>query len=211
MKDKNFSNMIFIFAVVIIIISIANISMTFYKFSEHEKSITGNTLGSGYVNVTVSTQITVNFSRDTLSWGPGTITSGNVNATLTTKGETATVARGNWSTTNAKALILSNVGNINASLVLGGTKTGASFFGGSTPEYKWNISNKDTGSCANSSAGLPGSAWANVNTSTKFCNQFGYMVGGNEIYIDILMTIPYDATSDGVQSDIITATASTAG
>jgi len=208
MKEQKINKSVVIFAVLVILISIANISMTLYKFAEYKNSISGHALGSGYVNVTVSTQITVNFSRDTINWGAGTITAGNVNATLTTKGETSTVVRGNWSTTNAKGLILANVGNVNSSLVLGGVKTGATFFGGSTPEYQWNISSKDTNSCV-SPATL--GAWADVNTSTKFCTQFGYLTDANELYVDILLTIPYDATLTGVQSDIITATASTAG
>ena len=208
-KPSNLNNVICIFAVIAIIISIANVSMSLYKFSEYKKSITGNTLGSGYVNVTVSTQLAVNFSRDTLNWGPGIVSAGETNATLSTSQEAATASRGNWSTTNAKGLILANIGNLNASIVLAGTKTGTTFFGGSTPEYKWNITAKDTNPCISTSFTL--GQWYAVNTTAKICSHLGYLAAANEIYIDILLTVPYDATITGIQSDTITATASTAG
>lgn len=208
--DMKFGNTIAIVAIIIILFSLAGIFFNIYKFN---KQVTG--YASGYVNLTINTQITINVTNDTINWGQGTVTSPYTNASLTTNQTTpGTALRGNWSGTNAKALVIANIGNINCSLSLTAAKTAATFFGGSAGDrqYQWNVTTKDSAAaCINNSAlGV----FTDVNTTaggTKFCNHMNFLTASNEIFVDVKLVVPYDATNTGVQSDIVTITADTAG
>ncbi len=179
-------------------------------------NLTAKTTGyaSGYVNLTVSTSITINVTTHTVNWSVGTITSGNTNASLVTQGTSAgTATRGNWSGANAKALVIENIGNVNCSLVLSGTKTAATFFGGTANEqaYQWNVSQKEVGACGSWSENSMKETWATVNTSAAtVCNRMEYHTAMNEMFIDFKLVVPYDATNTGALNDTITISANAA-
>jgi len=206
MKSNGF---LMVLAVVAVVVALANVSFTSMKMAEVNQKITGFASSSetGKVNITIATSVSINMSRSNITWGNGTIDVGQQNSTLYTSQENAAVVRGNWQTTNAKAFILDNVGNVNCSLILSGGKSAYAFIGGTNPQYQWNVTNKDDGSCAGGGALL--STWYDVNSSAKFCTQFGIVA--NSLYIDILLTVPNDANKTGEQTDTITASASTAG
>ena len=205
------NNIFMMLAIVALVFAAINASIVLIKTPSFKK-ITGYA-SSGYVNVTVDTQITINMTTDTVNWGAGTIDPGQDNATLkTNNGGTASVTGGNWSDEpGPTALVVANIGSVNASLTLKTEKNATTFFAGGTlnSEYMWNITNKDAGSCNGGTEVL--NAWRNVNKTVagKFCSQFGFFPA-NEIYINLLLTIPKDTTSTGLQSDTITVTASTA-
>ena len=207
-----------VLTVVAVVVALANVSITLMKVSYFNEKITG-LASTGYVNITVETEISINMSRDTVNWGSGLINgtgANRFNATLKTAQETATVERGNWSYGSVKGLILQNLGNINASINLSTTNNADDLFGSAegpssdNQRYKWNVTNKDAGSC---SGGIgPLNTWLDVNKSTSenFCGQFNYGNNENEVYIDIWLTVPYDAQNTGSRSDTITVTAGTA-
>jgi hypothetical protein len=203
----NVNRVLGVLAIVAVAFAIFNVSIVFLR-DTGGGTLTGNV--AGYVNVTVNTQITLNFTTATVNWGAGVITSPNTNATLYTNNDSAaSVSRGNWSTAPT-ALVLANIGNVNASVTLQTGATAATFLGGTYSQYMWNVTNKEAGSCTNNTEPL--NAWANVNQTAagKFCSQFGYATVGNEIYVNLLLTVSYDGLT-GLRSDTITATASTAG
>ncbi|MBU3913330.1 MAG: hypothetical protein KKE50_04515 [Nanoarchaeota archaeon] len=210
MAENNFLTVV---AVIAVVLSLLNVGIILINAPVIKDRITGFA-SSGYVNVTVSTQITINLTTDTINWGAGTINAGQENASLNTNGAlTATVLRGNWTTTPT-AIVIANIGNVNASLTLGAGKTAATFFGGSAGDqaYQWNVSNKDVGSCNGGTEVM--NTWRNVNSTAvpgKFCAQFGTLLAANEIYLDIKLVIPKLATLTGAQSDMITVTADPAG
>jgi len=197
-------------AIAALVLATINASLVIVKTPIFKK-LTG--YASGYVNVTVNTQVSINMSMDMINWSGGTVTAGESNATLyTSNAEGSTVLRGNW-TTSPSALAVANIGNINATLSLETGKNAAGFFGGTNPQYMWNITNKDPSSCNGATEGL--NAWKNVNVTTLggagiYCTQFGYLTAANEIYINVWVSIPLDATKTGVQSDTLTVTGSTA-
>ncbi len=202
-----------VIAISVIVLSLMNIFINIFEIPKLIEKLTG--YASGYVNVTISNQIVVNLTIDTLDWGSGTITGGNTNATLKTNGNNAgTVLRGNWSGDNAKAFVVENIGNVNCSLFLYSEKNASSFFASlsnSNQDFKFNVSNKNSNSC--SGTALLGS-WIDVNTTssgTKYCSQFDYHRDNNEIYIDVLLTVPNDAGNIGAISDTITITADAGG
>jgi hypothetical protein len=72
-----------------------------------------------------------------------------------------------------------------------------------------NVTNKDSGSCYGGNAlGV----WIDVNKSyVKYCSHMGPLEDSNEIYIDLLLTVPADSNNIGNLSDILTITAMSSG
>jgi len=213
-KESKINNIIAVLAIVVVAVALFNFVTTIIKISDFNEQITG--FASGYVNLTINTLITINISRNT-QWGGGMVntTEGATNASLTTIQESASVIRGNW-TAGAKAIVIQNLGNVNASLFITAGKDAAGFFGGTPGDqsYKWNITNKEAGSCLNATDVGGWNRWADVNITTggtKFCSQFGYVAGQNEVYLDTQLVVPYDAKNTSVQTDTITITGNTAG
>jgi len=199
--------------IIVVIFSLINIFVTFIKISDFKRELTGQVLG--YVNLTVNTVVSINMTNDVMNWSSGSINKGQLNSTLYTNGSNnGIVLRGNWSGKNAKAFIVRNIGVVNSSLFLKTEKNAHDFFNSlssSNEEYQWNVSNKEVGSC---SGGAELGIWADVNktgSGTKFCSQFGFQEGWDEVYIDLLITVPYDSGNLGLLSDTITITADAAG
>jgi hypothetical protein len=123
-----------------------------------------------------------------------------------------TVTGGNW--TAASGLILQNIGNVNVSLNLTGTKTAAQFLGGTNPVYQWNISNVEANSCLNATGGtdfLNLNTFHNVNITignAGYCRIFQFIDSADSIRIDFNLTVPSDSQT-GALSDTITATVMT--
>ena len=193
------------------------------KLGEMSPLITGaGTTGS--VNLSVESLASINFSFQTgsvlgrpgnISWGSGSVSTGQSYANLTTRGTTT-----NWNGTPVTgALSLENTGNIGVKLVLTSTNgSAATFLGGTNPIYRLNISENEVNSCNNDStttpydhqqAGLNGSFFStavfNVNASRTVCGNFSFQATIDEILIGFYVGLPSDAGS-GVHQDIIGAT-----
>src|SRR3989338_3788927 len=196
MKRNDF---IFIFAVVVIALALANIAFTINRIN-----ITGHATGAGTANLTVGNWTAVNFTTDIVNWGSGVVQAGQLNATLNTLGE---VANGNW-TNITNGLVLENIGSVNVTLDIKTGKTAATFLGGTSPQYLLNFTNNKTGSCYNQTNVALG-FWYAVNTTdpgTRVCNNFTFYNSSDAMRIDIKIAVPYDSLT-GALSDIITATA----
>jgi hypothetical protein len=153
------------------------------------------------VNVTIESSIAINFTTDLVDFGSGQVNLGQMNATVNTIGESL---RGNW-TAPTDGFVLENMGNLNVTLDLEAGKTATTFLGGTNPEYKFNVTNIETGSCSNVSFLL--SDWFEVNGSAvRICDVFAFGNDYDTIRIDISLTIPSDSFS-GEQTDTFTATA----
>ncbi|MBI2124370.1 hypothetical protein HYT92_01125 [Candidatus Pacearchaeota archaeon] len=196
MKRNDF---LFIFAVVVIFLALANIAIMLNKIN-----ITGHATGTGTANLTVGNWTAVNFTTSIVNWGSGVVQAGQLNATLDTLGQ---VANGNW-TNVTSGLILENIGNVNVTIDIKTGKTAATFLGGTAPQYLLNFTNNETGSCYNQTNVALGS-WTAVNTTdpgTRVCNNFTFYNSSDAMRIDIKIAVPYDSLT-GALSDIITATA----
>jgi hypothetical protein len=168
---------------------------------------------SGYVNVTVATIVSVNFTQDTINWGAGSIGIGQNNASLLAADPGGTVARGNWSTTGIKALSLENLGSTNVTLQIASDKDAATLFGGSAGNrrYQLNVTSSDVGSC-NGALVNNLSLWVNPNTTApgdQYCSQLGFIDTQDQINISVILVVPYDGNT-GILSTTLTATAAAA-
>ena len=194
--------------IVAVCTSILAAGFVYYSFSEFG-SLSGFATSTGVANLTIDTQAIINFTTNSINWGSGRVDNGQTVAQLTTL-ETSNVTNGNWTLTTPGGFRIVNIGNVNVTLDLLAGKTAATFIGGTTPGYQWNVSNVESGSCANNQTFL--GFWVNINTTspgTRFCGNFTFYDTLDSIRIDINLSIPYDA-STGIRTDTLTATATAA-
>ena len=207
MADSKF---ITVLAVVVVVASIFSIGLVYMSARNLVNVISGYATSTGEANLTVETQATINFTTISISWGSGRVTPGAAAASLSSVEGTTNVSGGNWSLQTAGGLRLVNLGNVNVTLNLSGTKTAATMIGGTSPVYKWNVTNVESGSCLNSTGGtdgIPLAAYYDVNTTTAlFCGRFRYADASDSVMINFNLTIPSDSIV-GALGDTITATA----
>ncbi len=215
---------LFILVITMIFVALANLAITFTKVSDIRQEVTG--MATGYVNITVNTQVNIAVNNDTIWWGPGVVNStwegeDNYNAELTTHGEgSPTVTGGNWTSTDeshAYAIQVQNIGNVNCSLKLYSDKDASDLFNslsGTNQSFQWNVSQKESSSC---SAGTePLGVFRDVNKSAAneamFCGQFDSNPARDEVFIDTYLMVPNDAQNTNSQEvATITITGDTAG
>jgi len=210
------NNLLVYLAFAVVAVAMFNLSVSFIKISDFNEKVTG--LASGYVNLTVNTQISIAMHNDTIEWGGGVVNtdSGYSFANLTTHAfQNGTVdAGGNWTNNSNSALgiVVENTGSVNASLTITSENDSEHFIGGTGPIFRWNVTDKEAGTCNNGSHDAL-STWTDANTGgLKFCEEMGYLIGADEIYLDVWLGIPVDANRTGVAiGNQLTFTADTAG
>ncbi|MEK6811470.1 MAG: hypothetical protein AABX96_03105 [Nanoarchaeota archaeon] len=205
------SKFLSILAVVVVITSIFSIGLVYLSARSLFSAISGYATSTGEANLTVESQATINFTTISISWGSGRVTPGANGASLSSVEGTNNVSGGNWSLITAGGLRLVNLGNVNVTLNLSGTKTAAAMIGGTGPVYKWNVSNLEASSCLNVTGGTdatPLGIYYDVNTTATalFCGRFRYADASDSIMINFNLTIPSDSIV-GALGDTITATA----
>jgi hypothetical protein len=169
-ENKSLGYAVLVLAILAVGFAATNSYFAMNKFSKISQ-ITGFGT-SGYVNVTVATVVSVNFTQDTINWGAGSITAGQNNASLIVTDNTGgVVARGNWSTTGIKPLALENIGSTNVTIKISSDKDDSTLFGGTAAErrYQINVSNTDSGAC-NGALVSNLSLWRNPNLTSQETN-----------------------------------------
>jgi hypothetical protein len=201
-----------VLAVVAVGVSLVASGLLYFSISNLFTKITAF-VTTGEVNLTVETLAQINFTRDSVNFLSGRVNSDRSNASLNTSGA-GSVSGGNWTADNG--LVIENIGNVNVTLNLSGTKTAAAFIGGTNPKYRWNISS-DASSCGNKSGKFAATGGAlgglefgnihNVNTSTVLkCFVYRFENNNDGVLIDFFLEIS-DDSSTGALGDVITATA----
>ena len=199
-------------AIIAVTVSLVAAGFTYFSVVNLATKISGFASSTtGVANLTVASVASINFSIDSIEWGAGTVTAGLTRSGLNTYGS---VTGGNW-TARSSGLVIENNGNVNITLNLSTGKTNDTFIGGSSPSYKWNITQNETNSCLNASGifGLVGGGTSNLNlgqfynvntTSTIFCNVMMFADSSDQVRIDINLSIPQDSKT-GLLTDTITA------
>ena len=208
MKSDNIIIFIAAFAALSALLSAG---FTYYSASSFKEGIiTGfASQTNATVNITVNTLLSVNFTNWTIQWGAGTFNVGSVRANLTTRqGGTITSTGGTWSILDANGsggFTLENVGNVNATLVLMTSKTAATFLGGTSPAYMFNVSELEANSCLNNTQGTGSGGtgglvslgvFQDVNTTslgTAICGSLAFIDAADSIRIGVHLSIPYDS------------------
>lgn len=208
MGDSN-SKAITLFAVFVFVISIFSVGVFYLSAKTLFSTISGYATSTGEANLTVEAAVIINFTTAQINWGSGRVNSGQSSAGLNTFA-TNNVTNGNWTLQTGGGLRIENLGNVNVTLNLSGTKTAAQMIGGTSPSYKWNVTSFEINACTNSSGGtsaLPLISFYDINTTTAlFCNRFQFLDDRDVVRIDFNLTIPSDSFT-GALGDTITATA----
>jgi hypothetical protein len=198
-------------AVIAVLVSVVAAGFTYFSIANLAARYTG--FATGEANLTVEDVIDINFTTNAIDWGSGRVDSGSTSAYLDTL--EGTTVNSNW-TANSAGLLIENIGNVNATLNISGTKTAAAMIAGTSPVYQWNISNNEANSCVNQSTGIHADGqngteslgkYLNVNTTTaQFCPILAFRDAGDSVRIHFNLTIPSDSLT-GTITDVITATA----
>jgi len=209
------SSVLTIITVVVVLVTLVNFSLTLMKISDLRKTISGLASDAGYVNLTVESLASLNFSFPEVNFGSGKVDLGVTNATLQT--DTDACTDGNW-TFSGQKLILDNIGNVNLSVNLSAGASAASFIGGASaggPLYQWNISMMpgETWACRNDSEtstsgttqGLDLYEGTSTAATAMVCHPLMYVANNNSIRIDFYLRVPEDSLK-GALVDTITAT-----
>ena len=166
------------------------------------------------VNLTVESNLAINFSTDNINWGSGRVIVGADNATLNTAGNSTggtpvSQRNGNW-TNNTAGLVLENIGNALMNISINVTKNATTLLGGTNPVYKLNFSEAEAGSCRKFAIGLTNGSFYDVNatfinaTGYKICESLNFSESTNSLGIDVFLQVPRDSIT-GSLSDTITA------
>ncbi|MFW5846726.1 MAG: hypothetical protein ACOCUU_01065 [Nanoarchaeota archaeon] len=200
MEKKKLINVLAIIAVILFITSMVLVFKNFIP------GLTGHATEEGYVNITVTTNAVINITSaggvggsKTIDFGEGTVDTGESYALLATNN---TVTQGSWTPVDG-GFIVENLGNVNVSLNISSSDDAASFIGGSSPEFKFNVSNIEPDACD-----FSGSVTEDVYTSftgstQKVCSVYQNTDSHDELNIDVLLKVPSDSLTD-VRSTTIT-------
>jgi len=167
---------------------------------------TGNVVtDEAVVNVTVSESAAINFTVALVDFSSGSVNNGSAGATLETGVDSAT-AEGTWTGTQS-ALTLQNIGNVNVTLGLMANKIAADYLGGTSPTFKYKVTDgaSDSGACVSNGA----STYTEFTTNNAVaCSPLQFQDSADEIDLDIQLYIPSDSNT-GTQTATITATGTT--
>ncbi|MBS1266080.1 MAG: hypothetical protein MAG795_00045 [Candidatus Woesearchaeota archaeon] len=179
-------------------------------------------------SVQIMSTASIRFQIDTLDFGTGMVNTsgGNTNCSLAT-GDTTGVRDGqnrciNFSVaSNLTSLEIENDGLNNMTINLTFDTNATDYVGGGDSqqeEFRFNISENESGSCINLSntqnVDFPAENWTHINTSMFWvCAPPGLTFEDtiDSLDLHLNLTIPYDSiyAGEGVQTCTITATAST--
>jgi len=207
-------NLLLIVAIIAVVVAVLGAGITYNYLTSFRNKLTGFATGTGTINLSVESAAAINFTTNVINWGSGRVNAGSDNATLNTAGGANNVTGGNW-TGNTAGFVVENIGNLNVTFDLKTGLNNVSLLGGSAgggPQYRYNVTNKDAGSCLNSTGGTDLSitlgTFYDVNTTdpgTRICGRFVIPDASDELRIDVKLIIPSDSKT-GTISDTFTAT-----
>ncbi|MGD9276422.1 MAG: hypothetical protein PVJ67_04570 [Candidatus Pacearchaeota archaeon] len=187
-------------AVVAVALSTVNLIITVNKIGDF-KILSGFVTDTGVANLTIQSNVNVNFTTANITWGTGYVNSTLPSAELTTQG----IMNGTGWNNVTSGLILENIGNENVNLTLYASKAALAFLGSATAVFEWNTTEAEAGSCPTL---LNITDWTTVTTAMQpACDNFTFDTT-DTIEIDLRVVIPEDA-SVGDKGVTITANAET--
>ncbi len=160
---------------------------------------TGNSISVGTVNLTVDTLASINFTIDSLNWGVGGFSEGATYALLISNG---TVESGSWVPVSS-GFVIENNGNVALNFSLDFGKNASELIGGTSPEYKFKVSNVESDSCI-PAGGFSLDEWSDISSDPiNICSNFSSSESDNSIRIDVYLKIPIDTTKIQLDDTLI--------
>lgn len=198
----NSTNLLMLIAVVAVCFATVNLIITIDKIGDIQ-TLTGYVTDTGWTNLTIASNVIVNFTTESIDWGSGYVNATFTNCELTTQN----VNNCTDFTSVSTGLILVNIGNEDVSLNLSSSKAAAAFIGGDSPVFQWNVSESEVGACGAGALNI--SAWTDITTTHQIaCENFTFLDASDVFEIDLRIVIPNNAETEAKGATIIaTATA----
>ncbi|MBU1203551.1 MAG: hypothetical protein KKG60_00605, partial [Nanoarchaeota archaeon] len=152
----------------------------------------------GEVNVTISSQISLNLTYPDINFGTGYVTAGSHDyACLNSEDGTAT----GWSAGSVEAagIVVENIGNTDINVTFNMAQNVTSWVGGTNPRFEFKSSDNESNSCNNEVT-----AWTAVDQTTtgnittnnlnaSICGNLTARSPADSINFNVNLTIPSDA------------------
>ena len=181
-KNIKLDNALMIVAIIAVGFAFVNLMTTIDKFRDIQ-SLTGYATDTGIANLTILSTASINFTTFQIQWGEGYINTTATIANLSTDG----LNSGQGWNNVTDALILENIGNVNVSINLSADKNAATFVGGTTPAFQWNVTNNDTSKTCD--PGINISSYPAVDTTMQVaCTNMGWESTMDSLEIDLKRT-----------------------
>jgi len=209
MSKRGKIDILSVFLVATIVLSIIT---TFIVLNHINAMITGwptyTPTSAGQINVSIAQNLTLFLQDYNVTFGTGYVIPGKAHAGLNTSNitemTTALLTSMNWTNTSnfaPKKLIIRNDGNVNASVTLTSNATAAQMIGGTNPDFKFNVTNKESYACVGTATD-----WTSMTgASQAVCTILSVTDTKDEIYVNFLLQIPYDVA--GVKEAFVTFSA----
>ncbi len=202
------NKLLFYVAIFAVLTSLAGVAITYNSISNTRNFITGFATEEGVVNLTVTTQALIEIysaggvaGQKNISWGSGIVdtSGGNTLAILATNG---TVQGGTWDPIS-EGFLIRNIGNVNVTLGIHASQTANAFIGGSSPQFRYNLSNFEANSCTTFAGGVQNTYVDFQGTSQPACTNFRFNEANDELRLDILLRIPSDSLTGARSSTVV--------
>jgi hypothetical protein len=198
-------NFLIAVAVVAVVLSVVGLSVSYNSISSFQNILTGYVTENGTVNITIESNTRINITHaagvegsKAIDWGSITI-SDPAYAFVCTNG---TVSGGGWDPIS-DGFIIENIGNANVTLSVHSTKSIADFLGGSNPDFLYNFSDYEAGSCRTWNAGYSDSAYVSFDTSAApICDDFA-KDGTDKLRLDVCLKIPSGTSANEKYTTIV--------
>lgn len=181
------TNALMFIAIVAVALAGINLILTINKVGDF-KVLSGFATDTGTANLTIQSNVQINFTTENITWGTGNVPTGWDNCELTTTG---TMNCTGFSTVSS-GLILENIGNENVNLSLYASKDATTFIGAGAT-FQWNTSEAEASSCP---PGLNITSWTDVTTTMQpSCDNFTFDTT-DTLEIDLRVVIPNTASKE---------------
>lgn len=182
-------NLVVFFSAIILIFSLVGL---FSTYTDLKDFLTGHAINedSGQISIVVSPYILLEFTLERIEWGEGYVLAMSNFSRIDTLGN---VINGTWDSVE-NGFVISSFGNVNATLNLSSVSTAEEFLGGSSPTYKYNVTNIKADSC------VPGEnfnlgEFYDVGLGPDSRNVCSIFKPYGEIRVDIELGIPYNSNT----------------
>lgn len=213
----NITNVLMVIAVIAVVISGVNVLNTISL-----QSATGRAADtSGDVNLTIESQIHINFTTNVINWSTGYVGTLTDRTYLTSDG----IMYNNMSFKNvSKGLVLESLSNQNISVNVTFLRNSVDFLDGgiarSPPsQFFWKVNQVysddpagylagESGTCGPTAGGLYPTSWTIVTTTPLIgvCPNMGWQSSADELEIDLAVNIS-NVAPPGVKNNLLTAIA----
>jgi hypothetical protein len=190
-------------AVVMVVVAVVGMGFTYFSVSNVKQSLTGFATDTAVTNLSVTATAAINFTTDFINFGTGYVSEGYPFGVLSSQGEKLNVTNFN---TVTNGFVLENIGNVNVTLDIKTGANAAGFLGGTSPAYKFNVSNSEAGSCARAGTVALGTYTDASTSDQNVCADFLTASATDTLRVDVYLKLPSDSKTGGL-TDTMTATA----